>query len=184
MRAYVALVTESCPDFFDAGSSAEEEDDEDGKEALPAGVIESLEASGFTRAAASGGAKAEGGGVDSSAADVFTAARGEGGHLGSFLPGEVAAADEEGMTPLHHAVDAEQPEAVAALLAANADPNALDRQGCTPLHLAALLGAEGVATALLRAGADVSILDEDGKTAAQMARGEGHAALAEALRAP
>ena len=49
-------------------------------------------------------------------------------------PAARASVDEAGLTALHHAVIARQPEAVATLLAAGAPVDARDREGQTPLH--------------------------------------------------
>ena len=86
--------------------------------------------------------------------------------------------DRGGVTPLHRAVRARSPAAVAALLAAGADPRAATRKaGSTPLHLAvAPTGASGTAGAeneqleivrlLLAAGATLADTDRNGTTVA------------------
>jgi ankyrin repeat protein len=86
--------------------------------------------------------------------------------------------DHGGVTPLHRAVRARSPAAVAALLSAGADPHAATRKaGSTPLHLAvAPTGASGTAGAgdlqleivrvLLAAGATLADTDRHGVTAA------------------
>jgi len=80
--------------------------------------------------------------------------------------------------PLHRAVRACSPAAVAALLSAGADPHAATRKaGSTPLHLAvAPTGASGTAGAgdlqleivrmLLTAGATLADTDRNGVTVA------------------
>ena len=82
--------------------------------------------------------------------------------------------DQGGVTALHRAVRARSPAAVAALLAAGADPHvAAGRLGSTPLHLAvAPTGAGGTADSgdlqleivrmLLAAGAAVTDADRNG----------------------
>jgi len=82
--------------------------------------------------------------------------------------------DRGGVTPLHRAVRARSPAAVAALLSAGADPRAATGQaGSTPLHLAvAPSGASGTAGAgdyqleiarlLLAAGATMADVDRNG----------------------
>jgi ankyrin repeat protein len=82
--------------------------------------------------------------------------------------------DRGGVTPLHRAVRARSAAAVAALLAAGADPHAVTKQaGSTPLHLAvAPTGASGTAGTgdlqieiirmLLAAGAALSDVDRNG----------------------
>mmetsp|Transcript_128328 Transcript_128328/g.256310 ORF Transcript_128328/g.256310 Transcript_128328/m.256310 type:complete len:250 (-) Transcript_128328:10-759(-) len=114
------------------------------------------------------------------ASDIFEAAR-AGATLAGFLPQGCGLVDSEGLTALIHAVDAEQHEAVAELLLANADANRADPQGSTPLHYAALLGSTMLAEQLLAAGADPRRLDEDGVSASDAASTEGHKVLAETL---
>jgi ankyrin repeat protein len=82
--------------------------------------------------------------------------------------------DRGGVTPLHRAVRARSPAAVAALLSAGADPRAATgKAGSTPLHLAvAPTGAGGTAGAgelqleivrmLLAAGATLADVDRNG----------------------
>ena len=82
--------------------------------------------------------------------------------------------DRGGVTPLHRAVRARSPAAVAALLSAGASPRAATRKaGSTPLHLAvAPTGASGTAGAgefqleivrmLLAAGATLADVDRNG----------------------
>ncbi|KAL1520648.1 hypothetical protein AB1Y20_022221 [Prymnesium parvum] len=116
------------------------------------------------------------------AAGVFEAAR-RGAGVDAFLPAERDATDEDGLTPLHHAVDAEEERAVEALLRSGAAVDARDGMRCTPLHYAALLGASGIARRLLEAGADPLLLDDEGKDAVAIARAEGHAATADLIAA-
>merc|ERR1719362_346665 len=113
-------------------------------------------------------------------ADIFAAAR-AGAKLAGFLPQGCDLVDDEGLTALIHAVDAEQHEAVAELLLANADPDRADPQGSTPLHYAALLGSTALAEQLVAAGADPRRVDEDGVSPSDAAATEGHKALAEML---
>lgn len=98
--------------------------------------------------------------------------------------------DRGGVTPLHRAVRARSPAAVAALLTAGADPRAATRKaGSTPLHLAvAPSGAGGTAGSadlqleivrlLLAAGATLADVDGNGITAADRIRSQ---ALRDAL---
>ena len=100
--------------------------------------------------------------------------------------------DRGGVTPLHRAVRARSPAAVAALLAAGADPRAATRKaGSTPLHLAvAPTGASGTAGAgdqqlgivrlLLAAGATLADSDRNGATVADRINSQ---ALRQALAA-
>ena len=96
------------------------------------------------------------------------------------------------MTPLHRAVRARSPAAVAALLAAGADPRAATgKAGSTPLHLAvAPTGASGTAGAgdyqleivrqLLAAGATLADVDRNGTPVADRIQSQ---ALRDALAA-
>src|SRR6476646_8525339 len=98
--------------------------------------------------------------------------------------------DRGGVTPLHRAVRARSPAAVAALLSAGADPHAATKKaGSTPLHLAvAPSGAGGTAGSadlqleiirlLLAAGATLTDVDGNGVTAADRIRSQ---ALRDAL---
>jgi len=98
--------------------------------------------------------------------------------------------DRGGVTPLHRAVRARSPAAVAALLSAGADPHAATRKaGSTPLHLAvAPTGAGGTAGTgdlqleivrlLLAAGATPADVDHNGTTVADRTQSQ---ALRDAL---
>lgn len=77
---------------------------------------------------------------------------------------DVNAKDNEGMTPLMHAVraeDAETSENVRNLIAAGADVNAKDNDGWTPLMHAR---DEDIVKALISAGADVNAKNIEDKT--------------------
>ena len=100
--------------------------------------------------------------------------------------------DRGGVTPLHRAVRARSPAAVAALLSAGADPHAAtSKAGSTPLHLAvAPTGASGTAGAgdlqleivrmLLAAGATMADVDGNGVAVADRIQSQ---ALRDALAA-
>ena len=64
-----------------------------------------------------------------------------------------------------------EPELVALLLKAGADPNSADRAGRTPLMFAAAQGRLELAQALLAGGADVEAKAANGKTAWHVAMG-------------
>jgi ankyrin repeat protein len=98
-------------------------------------------------------------------------------HIIELLVSAGAAVDQPdrgGVTPLHRAVRARSPAAVAALLSVGADPRAATgKVGSTPLHLAvAPSGASGTAGAgefqleivrlLLAAGATMADVDRNG----------------------
>ncbi|MDN4633430.1 ankyrin repeat domain-containing protein [Sphingomonas sp. PsM26] len=67
-------------------------------------------------------------------------------------------------TPLGWAVDTQNPEMVAALIAGGARLNTADIDGVSPLGLACELGEPAIVTALLRAGADARTTRPDGVT--------------------
>ena len=113
---------------------------------------------------------------------------GEGGDLAEQLVqierlGEVGVSVQAGGMPLHRAVRARSPAAVAALLSAGADPRAATgKAGSTPLHLAVQntgksnSGSEAskdeqgrVIVLLLRHGASPTDVDAKGKTVAAAA---------------
>ena len=77
---------------------------------------------------------------------------------------DFAAADGDGLTPLHEAVLNADPAIADAVLAAGADPDAADADGLTPLHWAARHGMDGQALRLLEAGADPAKEDRGGMT--------------------
>ncbi|WP_433179863.1 ankyrin repeat domain-containing protein [Actinoallomurus sp. CA-150999] len=96
---------------------------------------------------------------------------------------DVNALDDRGMSPLHHAVARRRPDAVAALLAAGADPALQAGFGNAP-HFAALVGGETVKAAtgriedadhrrilrtLVEAGAPVNAGDLTGATLLDLA---------------
>jgi ankyrin repeat protein len=85
---------------------------------------------------------------------------------------DAGARDEQGLTPLHHAVQRKRADAVEALLKGGADQNAKDRDGATPLHHAARLGADAVIPVLLKHGADAAAKDVNGQTPTEWAERE------------
>lgn len=101
-------------------------------------------------------------------ADVLRAVyRRDLGALARLSPAEADAIDEDGRTPLMHAVLAEDadPALVALLIARGADVRARDRaEGWTALHFAARDGAAALAGTLLEAGAPVDAADCHGNT--------------------
>lgn len=85
---------------------------------------------------------------------------------------DTAARDQDGRTPLHHAVAAGHLAITRCLLAAGADIHAGDDQGRSPLHLAcARFDADNpIVHELRRAGADPDRADADGITPAMLSR--------------
>jgi len=90
-----------------------------------------------------------------------------------LLAAVTAAAQADGTTALHSAVQANQEEIVAKLLAAGADANAANRYGITPLWLAATNGSAAVTRMLLKAGASATATLPHGETALMAAARTG-----------
>ncbi len=85
-------------------------------------------------------------------------------------------------TPLHDAVRADDPEAVASALASS--PSFLDQRGPggqTPLMMGCLMGKARAVAALLASGADVGIGEKDGYTPMHGAAFQGRADVARIL---
>ena len=99
----------------------------------------------------------------------------------------LSAEGEAGWTPLHAAVAEGDLEALKALLAAGADPNAEALDDGIPLgtslHLAAENGNLEFVRVLLAAGADLDARDGDGATPLHLAAAHGHPELVQALLA-
>lgn len=100
-------------------------------------------------------------------------------HLGSAAEGaalvpkllqydaDLFGADDEGMTPLHHAARHGMSHSLNLLLANGCDPNVRDREGQTPLHHALKVGSSAalpLVRALIAAGADPEAADAAGET--------------------
>jgi ankyrin repeat protein len=77
---------------------------------------------------------------------------------------ELKEVDEEGMAPLHYAVDACNIAAVRWLLRNNVPIDPVDRIGRTPLFIACTFGIPIIVRRLIKAGARVDHADEDGRT--------------------
>lgn len=171
MQEYLDLVMRCDPEYIHGSGDTEMPPSE-----LPPGIREQLAAAGLH----AGGTDAKDASAADEPADVWAAAR-SGIGLSRFLPAQQDAVDADGLTPLIHAVDAEQSDAVAELLLAGAALDTADPQGYRALHYAALLGAEAIAEQLIAAGADPRVLDADGASPMDIARGEGHDVLADKL---
>jgi ankyrin repeat protein len=87
--------------------------------------------------------------------------------------GDVNAAQPDGTTALHWAVDREQPEIVQMLIRAGANVKAANRYGVTPLWLASVNGNANTLAMLLEAGADAGSANSDGETALMVAARTG-----------
>lgn len=82
-------------------------------------------------------------------------------------PKLINARDSDGSTPLHCAVWKGHHHAVAALLKAGADVNAVNQNGhwgTTPLHAAAHANQAAIAELLLANGANPKATDDEGRT--------------------
>ncbi len=95
--------------------------------------------------------------------------------------GLVAAADRDGTTPLHWAVQRDDAAEVTRLLKGGAQPNAANRYGMTPLTLAAINGNAQIVDALLQAGADPNGRLPSGETVLMTAARTGSAPVIRAL---
>ena len=80
----------------------------------------------------------------------------------------------EGSTPLHQAVRANDLKAVEALIKRGADVKATTRYGVTPIGLAALNGNAAILRKLLDAGADANTATPGGETALMTASRSGN----------
>jgi len=90
-------------------------------------------------------------------------------------------ADVDGTTPLHWAVQRDDPATVAKLLRGGAKPNVANRYGMTPLTLAAINGNAEIVNALLAAGADANGRLPSGETVLMTAARTGSAPVIRAL---
>jgi ankyrin repeat protein len=82
---------------------------------------------------------------------------------------DVDATDAEGMTPLHHAVEAECMKAVELFAGRGANINAPDNEGWTPLHYAADKGNTKLIERLIELGANAEAVSSKGNTAGDLA---------------
>jgi ankyrin repeat protein len=95
---------------------------------------------------------------------------------------DVDAADKQGLTPLHYALLADNPDVARSLLNHRANTNVKDNKaGQTPLILAAAKGYRKVAELLLMHGAEVNAADDRGTPLTWAIRTD-HAGVADLLR--
>jgi ankyrin repeat protein len=74
------------------------------------------------------------------------------------------AQDDDGNTPMHHAVCDGDMEKVTLLLACNASPNIPNNIGYTPVYFAVSMNNHKLVTQLLKGGANVALQDKKGHT--------------------
>jgi ankyrin repeat protein len=86
---------------------------------------------------------------------------------------DVNAAQPDGTTPLHWAVEQDRPEIAQMLIRAGANVKAANRYGVTPLWLACVNGNAATISMLLEAGADAASANADGETALMVAARTG-----------
>jgi ankyrin repeat protein len=94
---------------------------------------------------------------------------------------DVNAAEGDGTTPLHWAVNRDDLPTVDLLIRAGANVQAANRYGVTPLRLACINGNGAIVERLLRAGADPDTAMPDGETALMTAARTGRADAIRAL---
>ena len=96
---------------------------------------------------------------------------------------DIAAADMDGMTALHHACMWGHVQAVASLLSNGASPTSADKSQRTPPHYAADRGEPVVLEQLLAAKARVDVADSRGLMPYSVALLRGHAAATQVIAA-
>ncbi|HZF28350.1 MAG TPA: ankyrin repeat domain-containing protein [Gammaproteobacteria bacterium] len=95
---------------------------------------------------------------------------------------DVNAAQADGMTALHWAVQRDDLEMVKTLLVAGADFRVANRTGVRPVYLATVNGSAGVIDALLGAGEDASaVLTAEGETVLMLTAQTGNPAAVKLL---
>ena len=96
---------------------------------------------------------------------------------------DVNAAEADGTTALHWAVQGEAAALVGLLIDAGADVSAANRYGVTPVSLACVTGNAGIIAQLLEAGADANAATTGGRTALMTAARTGDVAAVKVLLA-
>jgi hypothetical protein len=100
---------------------------------------------------------------------------------------QIGAADQQGRTALHVAVEAREPDhrvnrLIKRMLECGVSPDPQTNEGVTPLMLAVQAKRTGVARLLLEEGADLNLPSNAGKTALQLAEESGDRTLPVTLR--
>jgi len=94
---------------------------------------------------------------------------------------DVNAAEADGTTVLHRAIERDHPELVDLLVKAGANVKTPNRYGVSPLQLAATIGSPKVIERLLDAGADAKEPTAEGETPLMLAARNGNAASVKLL---
>jgi len=100
---------------------------------------------------------------------------------GALIACAALAADGDGTTELHHAVESNDVARIERVLADGADARAVNRYGVSPLHIAALNGNAAVVERLLAAGVDPDTALPEGETALMTAARSGDVPTLDAL---
>ena len=188
MALYLRVVTEHDPEWRDHESSHEEANSSTD---IPDHIKAQLQASGINLIESSSASSSSEDDEDEDededdttmnlvvpvVKNIFEAVR-VGQRYAMFLPLHCNDVDPDtGVSVLSLAVDAEQADAVDAMLSSGADCLWRDEEdGSTALHCAALMGHVRICQALLRAGAKTDAIDDEGMTPLQVAEQEGHGA--------
>ncbi len=102
----------------------------------------------------------------------------------AMQPGSLDRPDQNGLTPLHAAVQGGHVGSTRILLAHKADPNSQASDGSTPLHFAAAKGSAKLTQMLLTAGANPNLKDRNGRTPHDVAKATGHVEVERVLERP
>jgi ankyrin repeat protein len=96
-------------------------------------------------------------------------------------PADVNAAEPDGTTALHWAVELDDVATVDLLIKAGAKVKTTNRYGATPLWVACANGSAPIVDRLLKAGADVNTVSADGETPLMVASATGNLDVMKAL---
>jgi uncharacterized protein len=96
-------------------------------------------------------------------------------------PAAINAAEPDGTTPLHWAVQLDDVATVDLLIQAGANVKTMNRYGATPLWIACTNGSAPMVDRLLKAGAEVNTVSADGETPLMIASATGNIEVMKAL---